>query len=177
MFLIFIEFFHDFVFSCKKDKLWWLLSNCGKCVTKSVYHDFRCKHQDVELFWFVWNKFIPPKVSFLVWRILNKALPVDDLIKSQGISMASCCLCCHMRDEENLNHLFLKGSVASCVWARFSCVLGLNFKCDSIQVFINLWFSCSNFTSQIGLVVYLWVVLCNGVYGSLEMMPNIMGRL
>ncbi|XP_027174456.1 uncharacterized protein LOC113774088 [Coffea eugenioides] len=76
------------------------------------------------LFRLLWNDILPLKVSFFAWRVLCNWLPLDVMLRNKGVVLVSRCLCCH-QEEESLNHLFLKGPVASRVWEHFGRRFGI----------------------------------------------------
>ncbi|KAL3614590.1 hypothetical protein CASFOL_041676 [Castilleja foliolosa] len=59
----------------------------------------------------VWNKNLPSKVVTFLWKLMHKAIPVDDRIKDKGVMGPFRCNCCKLGDMETLNHLFLNSEI------------------------------------------------------------------
>ncbi|KAL9684647.1 hypothetical protein QQ045_022088 [Rhodiola kirilowii] len=64
----------------------------------------------------IWRSWIPPKISFFIWRLFQRAIPTDDAIKRVGIPIASRCVCCASPHEESANHLFFNGDWGRNLW-------------------------------------------------------------
>ncbi|KAL3500289.1 hypothetical protein ACH5RR_039382 [Cinchona calisaya] len=65
----------------------------------------------------IWNRRIPLKLSIFIWRMLNKALPMDGQLKRMGIPIDSRCAFCN--SEESYQHFFMDCSLAMEVWGHF----------------------------------------------------------
>ena len=57
-----------------------------------------------EAFSLIWQRHIPSRVSFFLWRLLNGFLATDDTLCFKGFHIVSRCLC--NRDVETIRHLF-----------------------------------------------------------------------
>jgi hypothetical protein len=90
----------------KEDKFFWKHSHDGDLTMKDSYsfHCFDGQH----LSWTktVWNLYIPPSKSMVVWRSLQHKLPTDDSLALRGCHLPSMCSLCESEMETN-DHLFL----------------------------------------------------------------------
>jgi len=51
------------------DKAWWMLTSNGKFTIKSAWEALRRRSSDQEEMKFIWQKGIPFKISFFMWRL------------------------------------------------------------------------------------------------------------
>lgn len=93
------------------DKAWWLGSPNGVFSVKSAYQLVRNRRNKVEWHEYVWSRWVPQKISFFLWRVINMKVPTDDVLKIMGISVVSRCGCCDTRVEETVNHIFLTAPI------------------------------------------------------------------
>lgn len=67
----------------------------------------------------IWNKFIPFKMSFIVWRILKGKLSFDDIVVRFSKYMASRCNCCRNLQAGSMVNTFFEGELAKKIWIWF----------------------------------------------------------
>jgi hypothetical protein len=118
------------------DELTWSGTKDGIYSVKSGYQavmDWKTQHQnqaasnyyDKEPGWkHLWKLKIPPKHANLIWRILNKAIPVKDHLISRGIKCDPLCVRCN-KSIETIDHVFLKCDWVRAIW--FGSPLTINF--------------------------------------------------
>ena len=132
----------------ESDMLIWEPSTSGE-LTFSVGYDFLRHHNTVKD-WAcnVWRSFIPPRYSFLVWRILFDRLPTDDRVKISGIPIVTICQLCYCSGETSL-HLFLQCPFSQRVWRWLATQFGTSL--SSFNSLIDFWKSyCQKpFSSQL----------------------------
>ncbi|KAL6189533.1 hypothetical protein ACLB2K_040921 [Fragaria x ananassa] len=132
----------------ESDMLIWEPSTSGE-LTFSVGYDFLRHHNTVKD-WAcnVWRSFIPPRYSFLVWRILFDRLPTDDKVKISGIPIVTICQLCYCSGETSL-HLFLQCPFSQRVWRWLATQFGTSL--SSFNSLIDFWKSyCQKpFSSQL----------------------------
>lgn len=101
----------------------WSRTNSGSFSTKSTYSalvDNLSELQDID-YSNLWYSKLPPRASVFGWRLLMKAIPVDQQVQLCGVQLASCCVCCHNNHAiEDLDHLFVDGNVAQFFWTTFA---------------------------------------------------------
>lgn len=101
-----------------EDEMFWLNSpNNGKFNTKFTWNLIHGQFDDSQVFKNIWSSGIPTSCSVLCWKILHQFIPVDSQLKLKGFYLPSKCLCYF--HEENLEHVFLNGPIASGVWIWF----------------------------------------------------------
>lgn len=100
----------------------------------------------------VWNPFTTARVNAFMWRLYQRALPVDDNIQAKGIILASKCTCCMEAKRETLTHLFLESDLAKEVWLHFSRKLSKPYHASSIDQLIRGWLAGVSRRSQLGYV-------------------------
>ncbi|MQL83932.1 hypothetical protein Taro_016440 [Colocasia esculenta] len=55
----------------------------------------------------MWHHSFNRRASLFCWRLINRAVAVDQRIAESGIQLASCCSCCCSPQYEDLNRLFI----------------------------------------------------------------------
>ncbi|KAL6176156.1 hypothetical protein ACLB2K_052791 [Fragaria x ananassa] len=85
----------------------------------------------------VWQNFIPPRFSILVWRLLHNRLPTDDQLQRRGIPLVSVCQLCSFCSVEDSTHVFVNYSFAQHVWQWLSSCFGTSLPSQSSLD--NLW--------------------------------------
>ena len=74
----------------------------------------------------VWLKQIPPKVSLLVWRLLQNRLPTKDNLSRWGVIHGNALTCvAGCGASETALHLFLNCDISSGLWADVQLWLGI----------------------------------------------------
>lgn len=64
------------------------------------------------------NKFIPPKVCFVLWAAMHASIPTRDMLQRRGMVIPSAdCLFCNA--VETLEHLFVNCSWVQLIWNYF----------------------------------------------------------
>ncbi|KAF4347780.1 hypothetical protein G4B88_015457 [Cannabis sativa] len=129
-----------------------------------------------ELWSWIWNSKVHPRMSLILWRVCSSVLPTGDKFLPLE---ANTCPVCHMAPESAI-HLFAKCSFATALWfsspmpIRIDRVAGANMQ----EVIHNL---CSSFDFSLRpkLLNCIGVILdCiwntrNKVYDSVDYMPNV----
>ncbi|GAA0185374.1 hypothetical protein LIER_32662 [Lithospermum erythrorhizon] len=109
---------------CRPDQLLWKPSPSGEFTFKSAWEEVRTG-RDISIFYSsIWHSTIPRKMSFLTWRLLRHLLPVDEVLQTKGISLASKCHCCS--SIETIEHVFFTNPVAERIWAHFGALFGVS---------------------------------------------------
>ena len=103
---------------------------------------------------FIWDSYIPPRRSIILWKILHKRIATEEEVQRRGVQLVSYCRFC-FANSESLDHLFW-----NCPFPKFLCsdVMGkfgfLAFTGDSFSRFFA-WAMSLKPSSQIG---SLWKV-------------------
>ncbi|XP_026438254.1 uncharacterized protein LOC113336795 [Papaver somniferum] len=72
---------------------------------------------------YIWNKTIPPKVSFLVWAAANRVVPTLSMLSRRGMIVVNLCGFCD-NNEESVEHLFLHFPFIWKIWEHLLQQLG-----------------------------------------------------
>ncbi|XP_059310568.1 uncharacterized protein LOC132061909 [Lycium ferocissimum] len=62
----------------RTDQCYWMLTQDGTFICASARENIRCRQNKNDTFNAVWHKDLPFKISFLIWRIFFKRLPLDN---------------------------------------------------------------------------------------------------
>jgi len=130
----------------QSDSIMWTVSENGDYSVKTGYQAIQLlknsqgqgpsNHDLMEKVWkIIWRFDTIPRYKVLVWRILNKALPVRDELHKRGIPCSLLCPRCESRIE-TINHLFLKCDKSRKEW--FGSQLGINFH-NTDTSYLNDW--------------------------------------
>ncbi|KAH9750075.1 reverse transcriptase domain-containing protein [Citrus sinensis] len=110
--------------SCAEpDLICWDLSPDGAFHLRTAWELVRCTRPRDEVYSIIWQRHIPSRVSFFLWRLLHSYLATDDALCSRGFHMVSRCLC--GRAAETLRHLFLDCPRTRHIWGHYQRFLGL----------------------------------------------------
>ncbi|KAK7269299.1 hypothetical protein RIF29_22022 [Crotalaria pallida] len=130
-------------FRDKKDGWRWVLETDGRFSVRSAYV-FLARHYSMPhsvCYSKAWNRFIPSKVSALMWKILQGRLPTKIALQRRCIipqSESVLCVFCH-RHAESVDHLFLECEFSQRIWhgcykwLGISCVLPTSCKDHFVQ--------------------------------------------
>lgn len=110
--------------SCEEpDLIRWDLSPDGSFHLRTAWELVRCTRPRDEVYSIIWQRHIPSRVSFFLWRLLHGYLATDDALCSRGFHMVSRCLC--GREAETLRHLFLDCPRTRHIWGHYQRILGM----------------------------------------------------
>ncbi|CAN1257445.1 Transposon TX1 uncharacterized 149 kDa protein [Linum perenne] len=72
----------------------------------------------------IWLAGVPSKVQAFCWMVFHSKIASLDNLQKRGFHLANrCVLCC--KDEESVNHLFLRCEFAMSIWNRISSALSI----------------------------------------------------
>ncbi|KAL9679906.1 hypothetical protein QQ045_017777 [Rhodiola kirilowii] len=103
---------HNIQLTDYPDKLSWRVSPWGNFTTTAFYNYKRRNMPKSKLFDNLWQNWIPPKLSGLIWKLWRRGLPTDEAISNLGIPITSKCRCCLQHNKESSIHLFIHSDVA-----------------------------------------------------------------
>lgn len=81
--------------------------NIWKFIVKSAWEILRNSGNPHECFKKIWENGLPFKVSFFVWRIFEKRIPIGEFWVGISVVDIVLCCCCDQMMEETYHHLFL----------------------------------------------------------------------
>ncbi|KAK6796411.1 hypothetical protein RDI58_004112 [Solanum bulbocastanum] len=129
----------------RRDKPLWKLDSSGKFSCSSAFQDLRQKRPTLTQLEPVWNKTVPFKISFLMWRLHKKKLPLGNSLNKFGFTSNMDCVCCRSPVQESYNHLFAVGEMARRIWKWVSRPVGIESDNNNIvQILDNWWKTKSN---------------------------------
>ena len=111
----------------------WETSSSGELSFSNGYESLQNKLSLKDWANSIWRHFIPPRYSFLIWRILWNQLPTDDRLQKCGIPIVSISQLCYGAAESSL-HLFLHCSFAQRIWRWLAVQFG-----TSLIIFNSLY--------------------------------------
>ncbi|CAM8923331.1 unnamed protein product [Rhodiola kirilowii] len=106
------------------DRLCWRGSPDGTFTAKTFYNNIRRNKPKSKLFDNIWQIWIPPKLSGIVWKLWRSGIPTDEDIAKLGIPIVSKCRCCSLPNKESSLHLFVFSDVAKGIWKFLSMIFG-----------------------------------------------------
>lgn len=106
--------------SDKKDHHWWMPNRKGTFTVKSAWEIIRQMKEVQQGIMFIWEKGMPFKVSFLIWRIWFQRIPIGEISIRFKIADAFDCVCCNNSTPETFDHLFVSCPDAKYLWETFS---------------------------------------------------------
>ncbi|XP_073051335.1 uncharacterized protein [Primulina eburnea] len=116
----------------------WTHSANGVFLLKSAWEQIRMRAPVSDIFTPFWGRCLRPTISFFLWRLWHRWLPVDEVLQSRGISLGSKCQCYAM--PETFCHIFLDGPVARSVWHFFGAVFRVQIPHTSdFLLFLSSW--------------------------------------
>ena len=122
---------HNIVLQDTVHDTWrWVLDPISGYTVQGAYRFFTTTGDvvDKSLVDDVWHKYIPSKVSLLVWRLLCNHIPTRDNLVRRGVlpsTEASCAVGCAC--IESVTHLFLHCTLSVDLWAMVWNWLGISF--------------------------------------------------
>lgn len=146
--------------SGEPDLLRWALATDGMFHLRTAWELVRSWRPKDEVFAVIWQRHIPSRVSFFLWRLLHGFLATDDALCSRGFYMVSRCIC--GRAVETARHLFLDCARVRQVWGHFQRMLGIHdVRFLSSRALLLHWRRCATSRSHVRVLLpcfILWQV-------------------
>ncbi|XP_060198361.1 uncharacterized protein LOC132627183 [Lycium barbarum] len=95
-----IQDMHISLDNSKMDRSVWTAEENGKFSVSSAWQILRNRRERNWMDTITWQKRVPFKMNFMVWRILRDRVPVDARIAKMGINIPSKCICCRIPQNE-----------------------------------------------------------------------------
>lgn len=119
----------------RPDKRCWDNSLSGELSLKLAY-DFKRYRGIPQVRWkMIWNKYFPPSISFMVWRLLHHKMPTDDIWHKRGFSFPSR-WSLYGLEAESEQHLFFNCRFVLMLWSWLKSMFNLSF---SILGWDDIW--------------------------------------
>ncbi|XP_059285936.1 uncharacterized protein LOC132039479 [Lycium ferocissimum] len=123
------------------DEPCWMLETNGKFSVKSAWEFLRHRESKQTSYRFIWEKGLPIKISFFMWRVWKGRISTDDILKRMMINIPSRCWCCEEHKEETVVHLFLTSSIAVKLWKFFASCAGIPTDGVGLHQMIMAWWT------------------------------------
>lgn len=117
--------------------LLWTESQTGNLSFKEAFTHLNPVHNSSQWGKIIWQPFIPPSRSCLVWRICHHKLPTDDNIRKVGLALASVCSICG-KAEESIEHLFFICPFAVRLWSWLSSLVRMRIDASNINAILAI---------------------------------------
>ncbi|XP_060196270.1 uncharacterized protein LOC132625689 [Lycium barbarum] len=146
----------------------WTPTTNGNFTCSSAWQIVRQKQEVDPLAKMIWAKGTPLKISFFMWRLLRKKLPLDDRILSLGIQTDSNCNCCREQIPEKVDHVFATSPFAVRIWKQMATPPGISHQGNSVQrASISKRFSKVNYN-------WNWATTCQRAESYKEKLTSMM---
>lgn len=111
----------------REDMLIWKPSATGKLTMKAAFEYYREKEEEMTWLKLIWKRFLPPKISVFIWRLLWHKLPTEDNLRKRGMVLTSCCSnCAQPSMEETTQHVLWECDFARELWVWLGQTLHFN---------------------------------------------------
>lgn len=99
---------------------------------------------------------------FVIWRANNNCVPVDEVVQTIGVLLASKCNCCAGPSVKTLGNVLCSGELANKVWDYFKLHHNIDFTyVHSWKNRMSLWWWKESSTSQIGILHGIALIAIN----------------
>ncbi|XP_049406447.1 uncharacterized protein LOC125870147 [Solanum stenotomum] len=150
----------------------WKLTDNGKFTCASAWENIITKRPKNKLYSYIWNRHIPFKVSFLLWRALRRKLPTNDKTTTFGVPPVKCS-CCIKAGWDTIDHIFVTGHFAIHIWQYHSAILGVRHDKIPLNNLVTRWWTMEH-TNEVQKLLYhtmpiiiswnLWKNSCSAKY-------------
>ncbi|KAL3635512.1 hypothetical protein CASFOL_020059 [Castilleja foliolosa] len=165
-----------------EDKLIYMGNINGKFTVKDYINKRRGQGNHLSWSDYIWHPAIPYKASGFLWRVFQKAVPVDEQIRKRGFIGPSKCRCCNSGDIETINHLFAKSDLATKVLEHFGNILNKNINASSFEQLWNSWIHNTDMDTQYGYISLcffgisiweIWKARCKATFDDIDMNAHV----
>ncbi|XP_060170736.1 uncharacterized protein LOC132601678 [Lycium barbarum] len=119
----------------------WMLETNGRFSVKSAWEFIRHRESKQTNYRFMWEKGLPIKISFFMWRVWKGRISTDDILKRMMINIPSRYWCCEEHKEETVGHLFITSSITVKLWKFFASCVGIPTDGVGLHQMIMAWWS------------------------------------
>lgn len=144
-----------------KDQLIWQHTDSGALTFKDAF--LFSQPRGIALHWakLIWNPFIPPSKTFILWRLIHNKLPTDEHLWDRGCTVVSMCSLCGMASETS-KHLFLYYNFATALWAWLSgitrCPVDRSSIFSVLSILDRQWSTHLQHTIIAAITSVIWVI-------------------
>ena len=130
----------------KQDQLIWSPFSSGELTAKEAFHFLRPHLPVIDWGKHIWSKFIIPRISLHVWKVLRGRVLSEDLLQRRGICLASRCVLCGI-NAESLLHVFMTCPFSASIWDGWMTVFNMPNVPTSLLDLLNM--GCIDRSSQV----------------------------
>ncbi|WMV24324.1 hypothetical protein MTR67_017709 [Solanum verrucosum] len=123
----------------ERDFPWWMPNPKGKFTVGTAWEIMRTRKEPQEGILNIWEKGIPFKVSFLLWRVWLQRIPIGEVLVKNRITDSMIYCCCDDNASESFNHLFFSCPNAKFLWQWFAGAAGLHGPFVQLRQTIYKW--------------------------------------
>ncbi|XP_015162561.1 uncharacterized protein [Solanum tuberosum] len=123
----------------ENDKQWWMPINKGKFYVGSAFEIIQSRKDPHKDIMFIWERCLPFKFSFLMWRIWFQRIPIGEVLVKSRIANHIECYCCDTNNRESFNHLFVLCLNATYLWKLFAGAIGMQGPFIQLKQTIYKW--------------------------------------
>ncbi|KAK6782008.1 hypothetical protein RDI58_019804 [Solanum bulbocastanum] len=158
----------------QKDQAVWKLNTNGNFSVSSAWNIIRETRNKTKINANTWQKYIPFKCSFLLWRAIRNKLPTNEKLANFGVEPNNC-YCCSSPGADTIEHTFNTGNFAMRVWKHFAVSLGIATNYLPLRNMIMRWWSATYNNEAHKLILQaipificwnLWKNRCANKYGG-----------
>ncbi|XP_059289514.1 uncharacterized protein LOC132043044 [Lycium ferocissimum] len=120
------------------DQAIWKLTSGGEFTCSTAWNLVRQSKAKNLINSLIWQKNIPFKCSFHLWRTLRGKLPTDEKIITFGHDPSDC-HCCHDPGPDSIEHIHVAGHFARNIWQYFSPSLGIRHQTQPLRSLLLHW--------------------------------------
>lgn len=114
-------------------------SSDGKFKVSSAWELCRSRGEYIEDISKIWEKGLPFKVSFFMWRLWFRRIHIGEVLIRRNIVERVDCSCCNNSAPGTFSHLFVNCPSAQSVWKTFRNAAGLSFPINQLQQIMEDW--------------------------------------
>ncbi|XP_070042443.1 uncharacterized protein [Nicotiana tomentosiformis] len=109
-----------------KDQPVWQLTTSGDFSCSSAWDLLRQKkNEKLQLWKEIWRKDIPFKMSFMLWRLVKRKVPFDEIIINFGQTIVPNYSYCNQPKDETIGHVFITSDLATNIWNFLAGPMGV----------------------------------------------------
>ncbi|KAH0682740.1 hypothetical protein KY289_020492 [Solanum tuberosum] len=109
----------------ERDKPWWMPNSIGNFTVGSAWKMVRQRKDKQHDIMVIWEKGITFRVSFLLWRMWFKRIPIGEVLDRCKIVDPVVCVCCSNSMAKTFDHLFVACPDANFLWRSISGAAGI----------------------------------------------------
>lgn len=93
----------------------WKLNKNGLFSSSSAWNVIRQKKPKTKINTFIWQRHIPLKISFLLWRAIKYKLPTNERLAEFGVELKNYS-CCIRPGMDTMDNIFVEGHFSKHIW-------------------------------------------------------------